>query len=92
MFLLNELVAGQKLRYQDIARRLLMSQTPVIQALSPSGNEGLVASEANKGFYVPELDLEEARQLYDVRLALEVHLVQVPPAGPPPASLMSWKN
>ncbi len=71
MLLHDELVAGQKLRYQDIAAKLGMSQTPVILALSRLENEGLVSSEANKGYAVPELDLEEARELYELRVLLE---------------------
>ncbi|MCF8071249.1 MAG: GntR family transcriptional regulator [Desulfarculaceae bacterium] len=74
MLLHDELVAGQKLRYQDIAKKLSMSQTPVILALSRLENEGLVCSEANKGYAVPELDLEEARELYELRLLVEVFL------------------
>lgn len=42
MLLNDELVAGQKLRYQDIAKRLEMSQTPVNLALVRLENEGLV--------------------------------------------------
>ncbi|MGD8563546.1 MAG: GntR family transcriptional regulator [Desulfarculaceae bacterium] len=75
MLLVNELVAGQKLRYQDIASKLKVSQTPVIHALTRLENEGLVASEANKGFFVPELDLNEARELYEMRQTIECFLI-----------------
>ncbi|MCB2192351.1 MAG: GntR family transcriptional regulator [Deltaproteobacteria bacterium] len=75
MLLNDELVAGQKLRYQDIAKRLEMSQTPVNLALVRLENEGLVHWEANKGYSVPELDLEEARELYELRVLLEGFLV-----------------
>ncbi|MBU4275644.1 MAG: GntR family transcriptional regulator [Proteobacteria bacterium] len=75
MLLNDELVAGQKLRYQDIAKRLDMSQTPVNLALVRLENEGLVHWEANKGYSVPELDMEEARELYELRILLEGFLV-----------------
>lgn len=75
MLLNDELVAGQKLRYQDIAKKLDMSQTPVNLALVRLENEGLVRWEANKGYSVPELDLEEARELYELRVLLEEFLV-----------------
>jgi DNA-binding GntR family transcriptional regulator len=75
MFLTDQLVSGQKLPYQDLAKRLDMSQTPVMMALVRLEYEGLVRSEANKGFYVPALDLNEAKELYGVRLLLEVHLM-----------------
>jgi len=76
MLLVNELVAGQKIRYRDIAKKLNVSQTPVILALTRLENEGLVRSEANKGFRVPELDLEEARELYEMRAVIEAWLVK----------------
>lgn len=75
MFLTDQLVSGQKLPYQDLARRLGMSQTPVIMALVRLEYEGLVRSEANKGFFVPAIDLNEARELYEVRILLEVFLI-----------------
>lgn len=76
MLLVNQLIAGQKIRYRDIAKKLNVSQTPVILALTRLENEGLVRSEANKGFRVPELDLEEARELYEVRTLIEAWLVK----------------
>ncbi|RJX32521.1 MAG: GntR family transcriptional regulator [Desulfarculus sp.] len=76
MLFLSELVAGQRLRYQDIAQKLAVSQTPVILALTRLENEGLVRSEANKGFYVPQASLDEARELYEMRALIEVFLVQ----------------
>ena len=76
MLLVNELIAGQKIRSRDIAKKLNMSQTPVILALTRLENEGLVRSEANKGFRVPELDLDEARELYQMRTLLEAWLVR----------------
>ena len=76
MLLVDELVAGQKLRYQDIATKLGVSQTPVIMALTRLENEHLVRSEANRGFFVPELDLEEARELYELRGIIECFLIK----------------
>ncbi len=76
MLLVNQLVAGQKIRYRDIAKKLNVSQTPVILALTRLENEGLVRSEANKGFRIPELDLEEARELYEMRTLIETWLVK----------------
>jgi len=75
MLWVRDLVPNQKLRYQDIVRHLEMSQTPVILALARLEGEGLVRSEPNKGFCVPELDPAEARELYDMREAIEIFLV-----------------
>ena len=76
MLLIGHLVSGQKLRYQDIAQKIGMSRTPVMMALNRLANEDLVRSEPNKGFFIPELDLEEARELLEVRSMLEVYLVK----------------
>jgi len=76
MLLTDELVSGQKILYRDMAHRLGMSQTPVILALTRLKDEGLVRSEANKGFSVPELDLDEAQELYDIRSAIEEFLIK----------------
>ncbi len=76
MLLVRELVPEQKLRYQDIAKKIKVSQTPVILALTRLENEGLVKSQTNKGFYVPELDLAELRELYEMRAVIESFLVE----------------
>ncbi|MCF8033131.1 MAG: GntR family transcriptional regulator [Desulfarculaceae bacterium] len=75
MLLRDQLQPGQKLRYQEIAKGLGMSQTPVMLALVRLENDGLVRSRPNRGYYVPEIDLEEAKELYDIRLMVEVPLL-----------------
>ncbi|MBW1925472.1 MAG: GntR family transcriptional regulator [Deltaproteobacteria bacterium] len=76
MMFYNELAAGQRLRYQDIAGKLRMSQTPVIMALTRLENEGLVHSEAHKGFYVPDANLDDVKELYEMRGLIEGFLVR----------------
>jgi DNA-binding GntR family transcriptional regulator len=76
MLLMDQLEVGQKLRYQEIAKKLGMSQTPVMMALVRLEDEGLVKSRTNRGFYVPLIDLEEAKQLYDMRIMLEIPLLK----------------
>jgi DNA-binding GntR family transcriptional regulator len=71
----HQLVPGQKLVYQELARKLGMSITPVIQALNRLQLLGIVYSERNKGYYVGEADPAEARELFAAREALEVFLV-----------------
>jgi DNA-binding GntR family transcriptional regulator len=75
MLWVGELAPGQKLRYQDIAQRLSVSMTPIINALTRLENEGLVKSEARRGFFVPRLELREARELYELRAVLEPMLL-----------------
>lgn len=71
----HEIVPGQKLLYQELAKKLNMSITPVIQALNRLQLLNIVYSERNKGYYVGEADPEEARELFTAREALETYLV-----------------
>ena len=71
----QELAPGQKLIYQDLARRLKVSTTPILQALHRLENAKLVRYEPNKGFFVAEITETEARELYQAREALEVYLI-----------------
>jgi len=71
----HEIVPGQKLLYQELAKKLNMSITPIIQALNRLQLLNIVYSERNKGYYVGEADPVEARELFIAREALETFLV-----------------
>ena len=72
----QKLVPGQKLVYQDLVTMLRMSQTPIINALNRLEQDGFVASENFRGFYVKPIDLEEVWENFGVREALEVYAVK----------------
>jgi DNA-binding GntR family transcriptional regulator len=67
---------GQRLVYEDLAELLQMSRTPVINALNRLEQEGFVASESFRGFYVRPIDLQEVWDAFGVREALEVYAVE----------------
>lgn len=71
----HELVPGQKLLYQELAKKLNMSITPIIQALNRLQFLNIVYSERNKGYYVGEADPVEAKELFLGLEALETYLV-----------------
>ncbi len=72
----HEIVPGQKLLYQELAKKLHMSITPIIQALNRLQLLKIVYSERNKGYYVGEADPVEAqKRLFTAREALETFLV-----------------
>lgn len=73
----GELAPGQKLFYQDLAKKFNMSATPVIQALNRLCILNIVYTEKNKGFYVGETNLSEAEELFTAREALEVYMVPI---------------
>ena len=73
----QDLAPGQKLIYQDLAQRLNVSTTPILQALHRLESAKLVRYEQNKGFFVAEITEAETRQLYQAREALEVYLIPI---------------
>jgi DNA-binding GntR family transcriptional regulator len=68
----NQLVPGQRLIYNDLAKRINMGVTPVIQALNRLEASNLVTYEPNRGYFVGEVTEGEIRELYQAREALEV--------------------
>lgn len=71
----KELVPGQKISCRDIAERLDMSLTPVIQALKYMEFQGFVRHEPNRGYFMTPFDLAEVEEIYELREILEPSLV-----------------
>lgn len=71
----NEIVAGQKIAYRDLAERLNMSQTPVIQALKWLEFQQLVRHEPNRGYYTAPISLQEVAEIYELRELIELSLL-----------------
>lgn len=69
----NQLAPGQKIVYTDLAKKLKISATPLIHALNRLEASDFVSYIPNKGYFLNEITLEEATQLYEVREALELH-------------------
>jgi DNA-binding GntR family transcriptional regulator len=53
-----------------------MSRTPIINALNRLVQDGFVAFESFRGFYVKPIDLQEVWDAFGVREALEVYTVE----------------
>jgi DNA-binding GntR family transcriptional regulator len=75
MFFLNEIIPGQKISYGDLAKRLDMSTTPVIQALKRLEYQGLVRHEPNRGYYTENISLKEITEIYEFRELIETSLL-----------------
>jgi len=72
----NEIVAGQKVPFKDLAVQMGMSVTPVIQALKFLEFQGLVRREPNKGYFIETLKLDELEGLYKFRRVLELTMLE----------------
>jgi DNA-binding GntR family transcriptional regulator len=77
MIYLNLLAPGQKLICQDLAKKLDTSTTPVIQALRGLERSSLVRHDHNRGYFVQEITIREAEELFQAREALESFAVPI---------------
>ncbi|GBC61468.1 GntR family transcriptional regulator [Desulfonema ishimotonii] len=75
MMFRNEITPGQKIAYRDLAERLGMSQTPIIQALKWLEFQGLVRHEPNRGYYTEPVSLQEVGEIYELRELIEISLL-----------------
>ena len=75
MFFVNDINPGQKISYGDLAKRLGMSTTPVIQALKRLEDQGLVRYEPNRGYFTEKISLKEITEIYEFREIIETSLL-----------------
>ena len=67
----HKLAPGQRLIERELVELTGVSRTSIREALRELAAEGLVTTIPNKGTVVAEVSVKEARQLYQVRSALE---------------------
>lgn len=67
-----QLVPGQKITYIQLAEKLKMSKTPIINALYRLEQDEFVISIPNRGFFVKKIDIEEVAELFKIREGLEI--------------------
>jgi DNA-binding GntR family transcriptional regulator len=65
------LESGQPLRQEQIAKDFEVSIVPVREALRRLAGEGLVTLSPNRGATVSEISYEEAKEITEIRIALE---------------------
>src|SRR5438552_11717144 len=69
--ILGELPAGTPLRLDELARSLGMSISPIREAVRQLESLGLAKHVPHQGAKVLDFDIDELRDLFHVRLALE---------------------
>jgi len=72
----GSLVEGSRLTEETLARQLGISKSPVREALNRLEAEGLITIEARRGAFVRKFTLDETRDLFDLRILLEVYAVE----------------
>lgn len=68
---------GTQLRPDTIARQLDVSTTPVREALYRLENDGLLIKQPYQGWFVREFAVEEIKDLYEFRAAMECFSVRL---------------
>jgi phosphonate utilization transcriptional regulator len=71
MILDGRLLPGEQLREVPLAALLGISRGPIRESFRGMAEKGLVTLVKNCGVYVRTLDVEEADQIYEVRIVLE---------------------
>lgn len=75
MLYAKQLVPGQKIAFRDLAEKLGLSPTPIIQALKWLELQGFVCHEANRGYSMAPFSLKEIEELYELRELVEPSLI-----------------
>lgn len=70
------LAAGTRLVQSELAAQLNVSITPVREALRDLAAEGLITITPNRGTLVRALDVDEVREIYQLRCTLEPLMVR----------------
>ncbi|MGQ7349005.1 GntR family transcriptional regulator, partial [Streptococcus suis] len=67
----GEIPTGAPIRQDALAADLGVSKIPLREALARLEQEGLLVSQANRGYTVRPMSAEQADEIYALRLAIE---------------------
>lgn len=70
------IVPGAKLRHEYLSEVLKVSHTPIREALNRLVQEGYVKKVPRRGYYLREISIEEAEELYAFREMIELHTIE----------------
>lgn len=71
----GKLPVDQPIRQDALANELGVSKIPLREALARLEQEGLLVSQANRGFFVRAMSAEEAEEIFALRLSIEPEAV-----------------
>lgn len=82
LVLQRDLLPGEQVRQEDLARKLGTSRSPIREALQVLAAEGIVRYERNRGYFVARFTTDEMQQLYLIRELLESEILsRLPPVS-----------
>jgi DNA-binding GntR family transcriptional regulator len=67
----GELAPGDRVRQEELAESLGISLAPVREALAILEQEGQVTYLPRRGYFVTELEIDDVREIYELRALLE---------------------
>jgi DNA-binding GntR family transcriptional regulator len=70
------LIPGQKITYDFLAKKLKVSNTPIINALHSLEQEGIVISIPYRGFIIRDVNIEEVEEYFRIRAVLEMLAIE----------------
>ena len=73
----GELIGGVQLKQEELASKFNVSMSALREALKSLEAEGLVKFYPNRGAVVSELSVEEAQEIFDIRLYLELGAMEL---------------
>jgi DNA-binding GntR family transcriptional regulator len=71
MLVNGELPPGSKVIVRLLSERLLLSPTPIKSALAGLERDGFLVAVPHRGYFVPEVAVEDMREIYELREALD---------------------
>ncbi|AWJ90317.1 GntR family transcriptional regulator [Azospirillum baldaniorum] len=72
-----EIPPGHQIHIADVADKLNVSVTPVREALNRLLNEGYLARSSGRGFYNRHIDIEELRDLFQLRGSIAIGAIHI---------------
>ena len=79
----SDLEPGSRVVESRLAKELGVSRTPLREALMHLEREGFIELQPNRGFFVAQLSIGEARELYPILGFLESHALELTGAPEP---------
>ena len=92
MIAAGELAGGDRVNESALAMKLGISRGPVREACRAMENIGLLRSEFNRGFFVREISIKDALDIYDLRAQLSAMVGRLAAANATRADLEAFDS